>query len=93
MSKQSHQPEQIFVNDSRREAARWIYEIIDLTARADPLNSARLKLNDMAAEGWEVYLMTSTAILLRRDATGAFHGGAEKDRQRAALLNQLGRSK
>jgi len=91
MSNQSQAtPEQIFVNDSRREAARWIYEIIGL---APPTGDTQTVLNKRAAEGWEVYMMTSTAILLRRDATGAFHGGAEKDRQRAALLNQLGRSK
>lgn len=84
-------PGQLLVNDSRREAARWLYKIIQIDAHAEVPGrgalfgrSAQSSLNQFAAEGWEPCMMSDTAILMRRDATGAVH--EDEDQKRDQLL-------
>lgn len=85
MPKESLTPDQTFVNQNRQEAAKWFYEIVDYdgTNRGFVQN----KINGLAADGWEPCMMSSTAILLRRDATGAVH--EEETRERAHLLTTI----
>ena len=86
---QSLTPQQTFVNANRKEAARWVYTVFSFD-RTDPYSTRRI--NELAAEGWEPFMMTSDRVLLRRDATGAADGDDET-RGRASLLAEIGQLK
>ncbi len=103
MTKAASDPKNIFVNDNRKKAARWVYKIASLApfkgyVGFSPDEWDRQQqgkegvgvvvqefadLNQLAAQGWEPYLMTGDKILLRRDARNAVEDG---DRERAHLL-------
>ncbi len=87
MAKESLTPQQTFVNQQRKDAARWIYEIVEY--EGTKRGFAKDKINQLAAAGWEVFMISSTMVLLRRDATGAIH--EEEGRERAGLLEAIGR--
>jgi hypothetical protein len=95
MIKQVHTLNQIFVNEQRKTAAKWIYKLVSI---AQPESTSNLAssvvkyvgirhVNDLAAEGWEPYLMSDNVILLRRDATGAFD--EDESRERANKLKAV----
>lgn len=79
MAQQAFNPTEIFVNENRKEAAKWTYKIIQFgdsgASSQSAVNrySARNRtdeINQLAAEGWEPFMMSSEAILFRRDVTG-----------------------